>query len=68
MPATVAGAIRDGVPPPKKMDETRRPGASRPMAAISLRNAATNRTSSMPPWRTWLLKSQYGHLARQKGQ
>src|SRR3954470_6789397 len=22
----------------------------------------------MPPWRTWLLKSQYGHFDRQNGQ
>ena len=52
------GCISDGVPPPKKMVDTVRPGARAAVAAISVSNARTKRASSTPPWRTWLLKSQ----------
>ena len=65
---TVAGCISDGVPPPKKMLETVRPGARAAVAAISASNARAKRASSIAAWRTWLLKSQYGHFDRQNGQ
>jgi hypothetical protein len=55
---TVAGCISDGVPPPKKMDETVRPGTRAAVVAISAVKARTKRVSSMAAWRTWLLKSQ----------
>ena len=58
MVPTVAGCISEGVPPPKKMVETMRPGARAAVAAISAAKARTKRASSIPPWRTWLLKSQ----------
>jgi hypothetical protein len=45
-----------------------RPGVSAATWAISRSNAATKRGSSIPVMRTWLLKSQYGHLDRQNGQ
>jgi hypothetical protein len=64
---TVAGAISEGVPPPKKMLVTVRPLASPAKWSISASSAAPQRAWSMRP-RTWLLKSQYGHLDRQKGQ
>ena len=38
--ATVAGGIRLGVPPPKKIEETRRPGDSAASCAMSASNAA----------------------------
>ena len=66
--AVVAGAISDGVPPQKNTLVTVRLGASAAMWAISRRNAARKRASSMPLSRTWLLKSQYGHFDRQNGQ
>src|SRR6185312_15017910 len=66
--ATVAGCINDGVPPPKKIVETVRPGTRAAVAAISAVNARTKRASSIAAWRTWLLKSQYGHFERQNGQ
>src|SRR5262249_4935299 len=62
------GCISDGVPPPNKMLDTVRPGARAAIAAISDSYPRINRASSIPPWRTWLLKSQYGHLDRQNGQ
>ena len=65
---TVAGCISEGVPPPKKMVETVRPGTRAAVAAISAAKARTKRASSMAAWRTWLLKSQYGHFDRQNGQ
>ena len=65
---TVAGCISEGVPPPKKMVETVRPGTRAAVAAISAAKARAKRASSMPAWRTWLLKSQYGHFDRQNGQ
>jgi len=68
MPPTVSGRISDGVPPPRKMLVTMRPGASAAMWAISRANAAPKRASSTPAIRTWLLKSQYGHLDAQNGQ
>jgi len=66
--ATVAGCISDGVPPPKKIDDTVRPDVRAAVAAISAVNARTKRASSIAAWRTWLLKSQYGHFDRQNGQ
>ena len=65
---TVAGCISDGVPPPKNTVETVRPGTRAAVAAISASNARANRASSIAAWRTWLLKSQYGHFDRQNGQ
>ena len=65
---TVAGCISDGVPPPKKMVETVRRGTRAAVAAISAAKARVKRASSMAVWRTWLLKSQYGHFDRQNGQ
>ena len=58
MPPTVAGCISDGVPPPKKMLDTVRPGMRAAVAAISVANARRKRASSIAAWRTWLLKSQ----------
>jgi hypothetical protein len=50
--------MSDGVPPPKKMLLTRRPGV-RP---FSQRNSSTSAEAkpmaSTGAWRTWLLKSQ----------
>ena len=58
MPATVPGFISDGVPPPKKIDETVRPLVSFARCDSSERNAWTKRSSSTAWARTWLLKSQ----------
>jgi hypothetical protein len=49
---TVAGCISDGVPPPKKMVETSRPGTRCAVAAISETKARTKRASSTGAWRT----------------
>src|SRR5258708_28912634 len=68
MVPTVSGCIRDGVPPPRKMLDTVRPGVRAAVEAISVSNARRKRGSSMAAWRTWLLKSQYGHFDRQNGQ
>ncbi len=65
--ATVCGAIRLGVPPPKKIDASGRRPSRAASHASSARNAAAKRTCGIAS-RTWLLKSQYGHLARQNGQ
>jgi hypothetical protein len=65
---TVAGCISDGVPPPKKMVETVRAGSRAAVAEISAPKARVKRASSTAAWRTWLLKSQYGHFDRQNGQ
>jgi hypothetical protein len=50
--STVEGCISDGVPPPKKMLETTRPGTRSAVAAISRAKARTYRVSSIAPWRT----------------
>ena len=50
--------MSEGVPPPKKMLVTVRPGVRAAIWAISRRKAATNRSWSTGWWRTWLLKSQ----------
>jgi len=68
MEPTVCGRINDGVPPPRKIDETTRPGARAAVVSISRANARENRSSSIGACRTWLLKSQYGHFDRQNGQ
>ena len=68
MAPTVAGCISDGVPPPRKMLDTVRPGARAAVLAISAVKARRKRGSSIAAWRTWLLKSQYGHFDRQNGQ
>ena len=68
MACTDCGCISDGVPPPKNTVDTVRPGTRAAVAAISASNERTKRCSSMSPWRTWLLKSQYGHFDRQNGQ
>ena len=65
---TVSGCISDGVPPPRKMLDTVRPGTRAAVEAISVWNARRKRGSSIAAWRTWLLKSQYGHFDRQNGQ
>ena len=56
--ATVAGSISDGVPPPRKIEVTVRPGALSASVAISRAKAAAKRCWSGGWWRTWLLKSQ----------
>ena len=43
-------------------------GTRAAVEAISVWNARRNRGSSIAAWRTWLLKSQYGHFDRQNGQ
>jgi hypothetical protein len=50
--ATVFGCISDGVPPPKKIVETVRPGARSAVAAISAAKARTKRGSSIGVRRT----------------
>ena len=45
-----------------------RPGARAAVVSISRANARENLSSSIGAWRTWLLKSQYGHFDRQNGQ
>jgi len=65
--ATVSGCIRLGVPPPKKMEPSRRRPRRAASQASSRRNAARKRACGMRS-RTCELKSQYGHLARQNGQ
>jgi hypothetical protein len=55
--AAVSGSISDGVPPPKNIVSTRRPGASRAACSSSVSSALRQRTCSTPS-RTWLLKSQ----------
>ncbi|MEY9462002.1 hypothetical protein ABH973_002415 [Bradyrhizobium ottawaense] len=47
---------------------TSRPGERSAVAAISRAKAEAKRASSIAAWRTWLLKSQYGHFDRQNGQ
>jgi hypothetical protein len=68
MAPTVPGFMSEGVPPPKKMLVTVRPGVRAAMWAISRRKAATNRSWSTGWCLTWLLKSQYGHFEAQNGQ
>ena len=60
--------ISDGVPPPRKIEVTSRPGARAADVSISRAKACTKRASSIGACRTWLLKSQYGHFDRQNGQ
>jgi hypothetical protein len=64
---TVCGCISDGVPPPKKIEDTVRPGVCAATVAIS-REGAREAFLVDGAWRTWLLKSQYGHFDRQNGQ
>ena len=54
----VAGCISDGVPPPKKIDDTVRPGTRAAVAAISAAKRAHKTRLVDRPRRTWLLKSQ----------
>ena len=68
MPATVPGFISEGVPPPKKIEDTVRPLVSAARWISSERKAETKRSSSTAWARTWLLKSQYGHFDWQNGQ
>src|SRR5437764_14448624 len=65
---TVCARISEGVPPPRKIEDTFRPRERAAVVSISRANARANRSSSMGAWRTWLLKSQYGHFDRQNGQ
>ena len=65
--ATVSGAISDGVPPPKKIERDVRAPSSSAWRSISPTSARAQRAWSTSPL-TWLLKSQYGHFARQNGQ
>jgi hypothetical protein len=65
---TVAGCINDGVPPPRKIEVTSRPGERCAVVSISRAKADAKRASSIAAWRTWLLKSHYGHFDRQNGQ
>ena len=55
--ATVAGAISEGVPPPKKMESSLRPGVSAAKWSSSANSARRHRSWSTSA-RTWLLKSQ----------
>ena len=55
--STVAGSISDGVPPPKKIEVSFRPGSSRASCARSASSASRHSSWSMLA-RTWLLKSQ----------
>jgi hypothetical protein len=55
---TVSGFMSEGVPPPKKMLVTVRPGTRAAVWAISRRKAARYLSWSTGWWRTWLLKSQ----------
>jgi hypothetical protein len=50
------------------MLDTARPGVRAAVDAISAWKARRKRGSSSAAWRTWLLKSQYGHFDRQNGQ
>jgi hypothetical protein len=68
MAPTVCGRIKDGVPPPRKIEETSRLPTRAAVVSISRANARAKRSSSIGAWRTWLLKSQYGHFDRQNGQ
>jgi len=54
---TVAGAISEGVPPPKKMLVTSRPRA-RPACPARSASSASRHPRSSTDARTWLLKSQ----------
>ena len=56
--STVAGSIKDGVPPPKKTDVTGRFGWSAAIWAITRSKPAANASWSTVRWRTWELKSQ----------
>ena len=44
---TVCGCISDGVPPPRKIEDTSRPGARAAVVSISRAKARTNRSSSI---------------------
>jgi hypothetical protein len=68
MAPTVCGFINDGVPPPRKIEDTSRPAARAAVVSISRAKARAKRSSSTGSCRTWLLKSQYGHFDRQNGQ
>src|SRR3954471_6958174 len=68
MAPTVRGRIKDGMPPPRKIEETSRPPVRAAVVSISRANARAKRSSSTGACRTWLLKSQYGHFDRQNGQ
>jgi hypothetical protein len=50
--------IKDGVPPPKKIEATVRPCVNAARCASSALKAPTKRASSTGFARTWLLKSQ----------
>ena len=65
--ATVSGSIRLGVPPPKKIEPSCRRPSRAASQASSARSAARKRACGIAS-RTWELKSQYGHFARQNGQ
>ena len=55
---TASGGISEGVPPPKKMEETVRPGVRAANHASSVPSAFAKESASTPSCRTWLLKSQ----------
>ncbi len=55
--ATVSGGISEGVPPPKKIEPSRRPGNAAASCARSASMAARQAAWSTLS-RTWLLKSQ----------
>src|SRR4029079_1219602 len=65
---TVSGCISDGVPPPRKMLDTVRPGVCAAVDAISVWNARRKRGSSIAARRRGLLNTQYGHCDSQTGQ
>ena len=71
LPQTV-GAILDAIGKHWRVAEdievTSRAGARAAVVAISRAKAEAKRASSIAAWRTWLLKSQYGHFDRQNGQ
>ena len=55
---TASGGIKEGVPPPKKMEVTVRPGVRAANHVSSVPRAFAKERASTPSWRTWLLKSQ----------
>ena len=65
---TVCGCISDGVPPPRKIELTSRPGVARRRGLDLAGEGAREALLVDGACRTWLLKSQYGHFDRQNGQ
>jgi hypothetical protein len=67
--ATASGAISEGVPPPKKIEASRRGPVRAAWASMSVRMASTSAACSSPrPRSRTTLKSQYGQIRAQYGQ